>query len=86
VVFFNTRPTMRYQEVQLPFPCDAALWTAPTAAEWKKEMLNSRERDFLPQTLDALLRASIRPEDDHTDLYGKFLLIHGIVLLMSSPM
>jgi hypothetical protein len=77
VVFFNTRPVLRFQEVQLPFPCDAALWNAPTAAAWKQEMGKHRERDWLPQTLDAVIRASLRPEDDHTDLYGKFLLIHG---------
>lgn len=78
VVFFNTRPVLQYREVQLPFPCDNALWAAPTAAAWKKEMQKPRERDMLPATLDALIRASLRPEDDHTDLYGKFLLIHGI--------
>jgi hypothetical protein len=77
VVFFNTRPVMQYQEVQLPFPCDGALWAAPTAAEWKKEMQKPRRRGWLPQTLDPLIRASLRPEDDHTDLYGKFILIHG---------
>jgi hypothetical protein len=77
VVFFNTRPVLQFQEVQLPFPCDGALWAAPTAAAWRKEMAKPRERDWLPQTLDALIRASLRPEDDHTDLYGKFLLIHG---------
>src|SRR5271170_2032911 len=77
VVFFNTRPVLQYQEVRLPFPCDGALWSAPTAAAWKKEIQKPRDRDWLPQTLDALIRASLRPEDDHTDLYGKFLLIHG---------
>jgi hypothetical protein len=78
-VFFNTRPVLQYQEVQVPFPCDGTLWAAPNAIAWKREMMKIRERDFLPQTLDALLRASIRPEDDHTDLYGKFLLIHGTI-------
>jgi len=78
VVFFNTRPVLQFQEVQLPFPCDGALWAAPTAEAWRREMQKSRERAWLPQTLDALIHASLRPEDDHTDLYGKFLLIHGI--------
>ena len=78
VVFFNTHPVLQYQEVQLPFPCDSVLWAAPTAAVWKREMKIPRERDWLPQTLDNLIRASLRPEDDHTDLYGKFFLIHGI--------
>jgi hypothetical protein len=77
VVFFNTRPLLQFQEVQLPFPCDGALWAAPTAAAWRKEIAKPRERDWLPQSLDALIRASLRPEDDHSDLYGKFLLIHG---------
>src|SRR5438045_4055143 len=77
VWFFNTRPVMQYQEVQLPFPCDGALWASPTAAEWRKEMQKPRERNWLPHTLDALIRASLQPEDDQTDLYGKFLLIHG---------
>ena len=77
VTFFNTRPVLQFQEVRLPFPCDGALWSAPTATAWKKEMQKPRDRDWLPQTLDALIRASLRPEDDHTDLYGKFLLIHG---------
>jgi hypothetical protein len=78
VVFFNTRPILQYQEVQLPFPCDNALWVAPTAATWKREMQKPRKRDWLPQTLHALIHASIQLEDDHTDLYGKFFLIHGI--------
>lgn len=87
VVFFNTRPVLQYHEVRLPFPCDGTLWAAPTAATWKKEMQKPRDRDFLPSTLDALIHASLRPEDDHTDLYGKFILIHGkfefMLLLMS---
>jgi len=78
VVFFNTRPVLQFQEVQLPFPGDLALWDAPNAAAWRKEMQKPHERDWLPQTLDALIHASLRPEDDRTDLYGKFLLIHGI--------
>jgi len=77
VVFFNKKPILNYQEIQLPYPCDNALWAAPNAAAWKKEMQRPRERDWLPQSLDALIRAQLRPEDDHTDLYGKFLLIHG---------
>ena len=79
VVFFNTRPVLQFQEVQLPFPCDGALWAAPTATAWRKEMQKHRERDWLPQTLDALIRASLRAEDDHTDLYGKFLVVHGTI-------
>jgi hypothetical protein len=78
VVFFNSRPLLQYKEVQLPFPCNAALWSAPSAAAWRKEMKKSRERVWLPQTLDSLIRASLRPQEDHTDLYAKFLLIHGI--------
>jgi len=77
-VFFNTRPVLQFREIQLPFACDSALWNAPNAQVWKKEMQKRRERVWLPQTLDALIRASIRLEDDRTDLYGKFLLIHGI--------
>jgi len=77
VVFFNTRPVLQYQEVQLPFACDSILWNAPNAQAWRKEMQNPRERIWLPQTLDAIIHASIRPEEDRTDLYGKFILIHG---------
>ena len=77
VTFFNTRPVLQCREIQLPFPCDSALWAAPTAAGWRKEMQKHRERDWLPQTLDTLIRASLQPKDDQTDLYGKFLLIHG---------
>lgn len=86
VVFFNTRPVLQFQEIQLPFPCDGALWAAPTAVAWRREMHKPRERAWLPQTLDALIHASLRSEDDHTDLYGKFLLIHGISSLIPSSL
>jgi hypothetical protein len=77
VCFFNSRPLFHYQEVQLPLPCAEALWTAPTAAQWRKEMRIPRKRAWLPETLDALIRGNLRPEDDNSDIYGKFMLVHG---------
>lgn len=77
VMFFNTRPALQYREMELPFPCDAALWAAPTATAWRNEMQKHRERAWFPHTLDTLIRASLRAEDDPTDLFGKLVLIHG---------
>lgn len=96
-LFFNHPPSFDPFEIRLPLPSDDAVWDA-SDAEQCLEALGLRDMQSalrrnpdgtlrlkqpeMHLTLRALLHTSYSIQTGVTNLYGKFILIHGILALM----
>lgn len=98
VIFFNITPQFRPLELDFVLPCDDAAWDATTARECADavHLSSSRDQDqkYSPAThphglsLSGALRTLLDPsaplQANATNIYGKFLLIHALILQIIS--
>ena len=76
---FGHSATLAIHEIQLPLPCDDALWSAGSAAE-----VNCAEASLLANGLKPLgflqgLAKLIRGEGVHTNSFGRIILLAGLM-------
>ena len=92
VIYFNCRPQFDPLEIRLPLPSDDAAWDAATAvdcadalgihgpAAQSKNITGSRRRKQpeMHQAMRALLHPTYDFQRRTTNVYSKFILIHGL--------
>ncbi|EXK32213.1 hypothetical protein FOXG_19826 [Fusarium oxysporum f. sp. lycopersici 4287] len=96
-LYFNSQPLFDVMEFHLPLPCDDTAWDADNAGDCASALgLNGdvaardknpygTQRPKQPEmdwALKALLHPSYQIQPGSTNLYGKFVLIHGILALI----
>lgn len=96
-LYFNSQPLFDVMEFHLPLPCDDTAWDADNAGDCASALgLNGdvaardknpygTQRPKQPEmdwALKALLHPSYQIQPGSTNLYGKFVLIHGILGLI----
>ncbi|RMJ14093.1 hypothetical protein CDV36_006239 [Fusarium kuroshium] len=96
-LYFNSNPLFDVFEIHLPLPCDDAAWDADKAEVCaaalglkgtdavRKTNPSGTQRAKQPEmdwALKALLHPSYQIQPGSTNLYGKFVLIHGILALI----
>lgn len=96
-LYFNTGPEFDPAEIRLPLPADDAAWDAkdnhecaealglrgPDAAKMRNP--DGTRRSNQPElhlVLKALFDSNYRIQPGATNLYGKFILIHGLLSMM----
>lgn len=100
-LYFNINAQLDPFEVDIPLPCDDGAWEAKTAFDCaaalglygpeaaKQRCINGTHRAKQPEAslaLQALLHGSYQIQPGRTNLYGKFILIHGIIVLIYNAM
>lgn len=96
-LYFNAQPLIGALEIHLPLPADDAAWDADTADVCASALgLNgpdaAREKNAygtqrakqpeVDWALKTLLHASYEIQPGSTNLYGKFILVHAILVLL----
>ncbi|KAM0325518.1 hypothetical protein ACHAQA_007505 [Verticillium albo-atrum] len=96
-LYFNFGSQLDSFEVQIPLPSDDAAWDARTHQDCEAALglhgpILARERNFdgtqrstqpnMALVLRTLFHGSYQVQPGSTNLYGKFILIHGIISLM----
>jgi hypothetical protein len=96
-LYFNMAPQFNAFEVDLPLPADDAAWEASTAKHcaealglYGPSLASQRNPDGsqrlkqprLKVALKALLHSSYQVQPGVTNLYGKFILVHGLLSLL----
>jgi hypothetical protein len=96
-LYFNTGPEFDALEIQIPLPVDDAAWEARNAAECAQALgLHGPEaaRECNPDgtqrykqpefhlVMRALLHSSYQIQPGTTNLYGKFIMIHGLLAML----
>lgn len=96
-LYFNAHPLIDALEIHLPLPADDAAWDADTAEACasalglngsdvaKEKNAYGTQRAKQPEldwALKALLHSSYDIQPGSTNLYGKFILVHGILVLL----
>ena len=100
-MYFNMSPQLDPFEVNIPLPCDDAAWEAKTAFDCaaalglygpeaaKERSPDGTHRAKQPEAslaLQALFHGSYQIQPGRTNLYGKFILIHGIIVLIRNAL
>lgn len=96
-LYFNAHPLFDVFEMHLPLPADDAAWDANSAEDCasalglrgldaaREKNAHGTQRVKQPEmdwAIKALLHSSIQIQPGSTNLYGKFILIHGILALI----
>ncbi|KAH7149995.1 fungal-specific transcription factor domain-containing protein [Dactylonectria estremocensis] len=96
-LYFNAHPLFDVFEMHLPLPADDAAWDANSAEDCASALglkgsdaaqvknPNGTQRAKQPEmdwAIKALLHSSTQIQPGSTNLYGKFILIHGILALI----
>jgi hypothetical protein len=100
-MYFNMSSKLNPLEVDIPLPCDDAAWEARTAFDCaaalglygpetaRQRNMDGTHRAKQPEAslaLQALLHGSYQIQPGRTNLYGKFILIHGIIVLIRNAL
>lgn len=100
-LYFNMSPGLDPFEVDIPLPCDDGAWEAKTAFDCaaalglygpeaaKQRSIDGTHRAKQPETslvLQALFHGSYQIQPGRTNLYGKFILIHCIIVLIRNAL
>ncbi|KAK7431440.1 hypothetical protein QQZ08_001930 [Neonectria magnoliae] len=96
-LYFNSHPLFDVFEIHLPLPCDDAAWDADKAEDCVSALgLNGSDaarvqnaygtqrpkQPVMDWAIKALLHPSYGIQPGSTNLYGKFILIHGLLSLI----
>ncbi|KAE9983532.1 hypothetical protein EG328_009872 [Venturia inaequalis] len=100
VIFFNCSPNFNSSELRLQLPCDDGAWEAPNPDAWKDSIglhghpaqantnqtgSKSVSQPDFSTSVRVLLSQNTTIAPGSTNVYGKFILIHALLVKVAMP-